>query len=113
MIGEGENCSASVSKSTLKTRNRQWFCNLKICSKIKWEVYGCNSAQAYKYVAFLSQPMRYSPVINYYQTVIFYHNVKGRVVANWSDPMLAQTIKGIQNVQVVPEDVKDPLTENI
>ena len=45
------------------------------------------------------------------QTVIFYHNIKGRVVANWSDPMLPQTVKGIKNVETVPEDVKDPLTE--
>ena len=37
--------------------------------------------------------------------------VKVRVVANWSDPMLAQTVKGIKNVETVPEDVKDPLTE--
>ena len=32
-------------------------------------------------------------------------------MANWSDPMLAQTVKGIKNVETVPEDVKDPLTE--
>ena len=55
--------------------------------------------------------MRYSSVINYYQTVIFYHNVKGRLVANWSDPMLSQTVKGIKNLETIPEDVKDPLTE--
>ena len=32
-------------------------------------------------------------------------------MTNWSDPMLAQTVKGITNVETVPEDVKDPLTE--
>ena len=55
--------------------------------------------------------MRYSSVINYYQTVIFYNNIKGRLVANWSDPMLSQTVKGIKNLETVPEDVKDTLTE--
>ena len=60
---------------------------------------------------FLSKSMRYSSVINYFQTVIFYHNIKGRLVANWSDPMLSQTVKGIKNLETVPEDVKDPLTE--
>ena len=55
--------------------------------------------------------MRYSSVINYYQTVIFYHNVRGRPVANWADPMLSQTVKGIKNLETIPEDVKDPLTE--
>ena len=55
--------------------------------------------------------MRYSSVINYYQTVSFYHNVKGRPVANLSDPMLSQTVKGIKNLETIPEDVKDPLTE--
>ena len=55
--------------------------------------------------------MRYSSVINYYQTVIFYHNVKGKPVANWSDPMLSQTVKSMKNLENIPEDVKDPLTE--
>ena len=43
--------------------------------------------------------------------MIFYHNIKGRLIANWSDPMLSQTVKGIKNLETVPEDVKDPLTE--
>ena len=33
-------------------------------------------------------------------------------MASWSDPMLMQTVKGITNVQMVREDVKDPLTED-
>ena len=55
--------------------------------------------------------MRYSSVINYYQTVIFYHNVRGSPVTNWTDPMLSQTVKGIKNMETTPEDVKDPVTE--
>ena len=43
--------------------------------------------------------------------MIFYHNVKGKPVANWSDPMLSQTVKGITNLETIPEDVKDPLTD--
>ena len=35
----------------------------------------------------------------------------GRLVANWSGPMLSQTVKGMKNLETVPEDVKDPLTE--
>ena len=62
-------------------------------------------------IYFLSKSMRYSLVINYYQTVIFYHNIKRRAVASWSDPMLAETVKGITNMETLPEDVKDPLTE--
>ena len=102
---------ASVSKSTLNTRERQWACYVKICKKFRWSPYGCNSSQACKYVAFLSKAMRYSSVVNYYQTVIFYHNLKGKPVAGWSDPMLAQTVKGIKNLEQIPEDVKDPLKE--
>ena len=95
---------ASVSKSTLKTRERQWLCYLEVCSKFKWNPFGCTSSQACKYVAFLSNSIRYSSVINYYQTVMFYHT-------NWTDPMLSQTVKGIKNMETTPEDVKDPMTE--
>ena len=102
---------ASVSKSTLKTRERQWLCYLKVCKKFKWNPFGCTSSQACKYVAFLSNSMRYSSVIKYYQTVIFYHNVRGSPVTNWTDPMLSQTVKGIKNLETTPEDVKDPVTE--
>ena len=44
--------------------------------------------------------------------VIFYHNVKGKPVANWSDPMFSQTVKGIKK-KTTPEDVKDPMTEKL
>ena len=100
-----------MSKSTLKTRERQWLCYLKVCKKFKWNPFGCTSSQACKYVAYLSDSMRYSSVINYYQTVIFYHNVRGSPVTNWADPMLSQTVKGIKNLETTPEDVKDPVTE--
>ena len=52
--------------------------------------------------------MKYSPVINYYQTV-FYHNIEGHKVADWSDSLVFQTVKGIKNSQNSLEDVKDPL----
>ena len=51
--------------------------------------------------------MKYSSVINYYQTVIFYHNVKGCIIAEWSDSLVSQRVKG--NSQSALEDVKDPL----
>ena len=53
--------------------------------------------------------MKYSLVINYYQTVIFYHNVKGCIVAGWSASLVSQTVKGIRNSQNTMDDVKDPL----
>ena len=53
--------------------------------------------------------MKYSSIIDYYQTVIFYHNVKGSIVAGWSDSLVSQIIKGIRNSQDTMEDVKDPL----
>ena len=53
--------------------------------------------------------MKYSSVINYYQTVILYHNVKGCTVARWSDSLVSQTVLGISNSQGTHEDVKDPL----
>ena len=62
-------------------------------------------------MSFLAKKMHYSSVINYYQTVIFNHNIKGVVVAGWSDPILSQTIKGINKLEKEPGDVKDPLTE--
>ena len=54
--------------------------------------------------------MKYSSVINYYQTVIFFHKVKGHSVAGWSDILVSKTVKGIKKSQKIPEDVKDPLT---
>ena len=44
--------------------------------------------------------------------MIFYHNIKGIRVTGWSDPIFAQTIKGIKKSENVPEDVKNPLTES-
>ena len=41
--------------------------------------------------------MKYTSIVNYYQAVIFYHNVKGLPVAGWSDKLLSQTFKGIKN----------------
>ena len=103
---------ASVSDPTLKTRKRQWLCYVNICNKFKWDVYGCSTARACEYVSFSTEKMRYSSVINYYQTVIFYHNIKGIRVTGWSDPIFAQTIKGIKKSENVPLDEKDPLTES-
>ena len=54
--------------------------------------------------------MKYSSVINYYQTVIFFHKVKGHTVAGWSDMLVSQTVKGIKNSKKILDDVKDPLT---
>ena len=102
---------ASVSDTTLKSRKRQRQCYVNICTKFKWNIYWCSTAQACKYVTFLAGKMRYFSVMNYYQTVIFYHNIKGLRVTGWSDPIFAQTIKGIKKLESVPEDVKDPLSE--
>ena len=98
----------SVSDTTLKTRKKQWKCYVKICKKFGWSKYSCDSAQACKYLAYLSSKIKYSSVINY-QTVIFYHNVKGCIVAGWSDSLVSQTMKHIKNSQCANEDVKDPL----
>ena len=101
----------SVSRSTLKTRRKQWACYEKICKKIGWKNVSCVSSQACKYLAYLSNVMKYLSVINCYQTVIFFHKVKGYSVAGWSDMLVSQTVKGIKNSQKIPEDVKDPLTQ--
>ena len=101
----------SVSRSTLKTRRKQWACYEKICTKFGWKKFSCDSSQAYKYLAYLSNVMKYSSVINYYQTVIFFHKVKGYSVAGWSDMLVSQTVKGIKNSKKNPQDVKDPLTQ--
>ena len=100
----------SVSRSTLKTREKQWACYEKNCKQIGWKFFSCDSSQACKYLAYLSNIMKYSSVINYYQTVIFFHKVKGHTVAGWSDILVSQTVKGIKNSQKIPDDVKDPLT---
>ena len=99
-----------VSRSTLKTRKNQWACYEKICKKFGWKCFSCNSFQACKYLAYLSNIMKYSSVINYYQTVIFFNKVKGHSVAGWSDILVSQTVKGIKNSQKILDDVKDPLT---
>ena len=101
----------SVSRSTLKTRRKQWACYEKICKRFGWKKFSCDSSQACKYLAYLSNVMKYSSVINYYQTVIFFHKVKGYSVAGWSDMLVSQTVKGIKNSKKIPDDVKDPLTQ--
>ena len=53
--------------------------------------------------------MKYTSIVNYYQAVIFFHNVKGLPVAGWSDKLLAQTIKGIKNSKPHVDDAKDPI----
>ena len=62
----------SVSGSTLKTRRKQWACYEKICKRFGWKKISCDSSQACKYLAYLSNVMKYSSVINYYQTVNFF-----------------------------------------
>ena len=47
-------------------------------------------------------------MINYYQTVILYHNIKGYNVAGLSDKLVAQTVRGIKMSQNYSEDAKDP-----
>ena len=78
-----------------------------LCRTFNWKPYNCKSSQACKYVCFLAKTKRYSHKL--LSDSIFYHHVKGRVLANWSDPLLAQTIKGIKKLESTPEDVKDPL----
>ena len=73
---------------------------VQICQKFNWKVYDCKSSQVCKYVSILAKTMRYPSVINYYQTVIIYCNVNGKVVTNWSDPLLAQTVKGMKKTRV-------------
>ena len=53
--------------------------------------------------------MKYTSIVNYYQAVIFYHNVRGLPVARWSDKLLAQTFKGIRNTNPHVDNAKDPI----
>ena len=53
--------------------------------------------------------MKYTSIVNYYQAVIFYHNVKGLPVADWSDKLLSQTFKGIKNANPYVDNSKDPI----
>ena len=53
--------------------------------------------------------MKYTSIVNYYQAVIFYHNIKGLPVAGWSDKLLSQTFKGIKNSNPYVDNTKDPI----
>ena len=53
--------------------------------------------------------MKYTSIVNYYQAVIFSHNVKGLPVAGWSDKLLSQTCKGIKNSNPYVDEAKDPI----
>ena len=74
-----------------------------------WGYYNCNSSQACKYITYLSKYMKYISNVNYYQAVIFYHNVKGLPVARWSDKLLSQTFKGKKNTNPYVDNSKDPM----
>ena len=60
-------------------------------------------------ISYLSKYMKYTSIVNYYQAVIFYHNIKGLPVAGWSDKLLSQTIKGIKNSNQYVDNTKDPI----
>ena len=81
----------------------------KVCDKYSWGYYNCNSSQACKYITHLSKFMEYTSIVNYYQAVIFYHNVKGLPIAGWSDKLLSQTFKGIKNTNPYVDNAKDPV----
>ena len=98
-----------MSETTLKTRKKQWKCYKKVCDKYSWGYYDCDSAQACKYISYLSKFMKYTSIVNYYQAVIFYHNIKGLPVAGWSDKLLSQTFKGIKNSNPYVDNTKDPI----
>ena len=96
-------------ETTLKTRRKQWKCYKKVCDKYSWGYYNCNASQACKHITYLSKYMKYTSIVNDYQAVIFYHNVRGLPVAGWSDKLLAQTFKGIKNSNPYVDDAKDPI----
>ena len=53
--------------------------------------------------------MKNTSIVNCYQAVIFYHNVKGLPVAGWSDKLVSQTFRGIKYSNPYVDNSKHPI----
>ena len=81
----------SVSENTRKSRAMQWNCYLRACTLFGWKPLSCSSEQACLYVTYMSERLKYSSVVAYYQAVIFYHVCAGLEPVRMSDSILRAT----------------------
>ena len=87
----------------------QWDSYLKACNQFSWEPLPCGVDQACKYVTFLSERLKYSSIVAYYQSVIFFHTCAGLEPVRVSDPVLRATLNGIKRLVPSREVGKEPI----
>ena len=85
----------------------QWNCYLKACNDYNWNPLPCHINQACLYVTLLSERLKLSSIICYYQSVIFHHVCVGLEPIRISNPVLQATLKGIEKGQ--SSKGKDPI----
>ena len=99
----------SVADSTRKSREMQWNCYLKACCDFGWNPLPCNANQACLYVTYLSDRLKYSSVVAYYQAVIFYHVCAGLEPIRLANSVLKATMNGIKRLAPTASQGKDPI----
>ena len=99
----------SVSDATIKSRQMQWNCYLRACVMFDWTPFPCGVDQACKYVTYLSDRLKFSSILAYYQAVIFYHTCEGLEPVRVSNPVLKATLNGIKRLRPSKEVGKDPM----
>ena len=85
---------------------------MKTCQEFDWEPMPCNTKHACLYVTILSERLKYSSILAYYQAVIFYHVCAGYQPIRPSDPILRATLKGIEKSKAECQKGKDPILPN-
>ena len=99
----------SVSENTKKSREMQWNCYLRACYVFGWKPLPCDAEQACLYVTYLSDRLKYSSVLAYYQAVIFYHVCAGLEPIRSSNSILKATLNGIKRLATAAPQGKDPI----
>ena len=99
----------SVSESTLKARQMQWRAYTGACDLFGWDYLTCGVHQACKYVTYLSERLKFSSIVAYYQSVIFHHTCAGIEPVRISNSVLQSTLKGIKRLEHGKEKGKDPI----
>ena len=99
----------SLCESTRRSRASQWNKYLETCDHYGWDPMPITVNQACLYVTLLADKLKISTVINYYQSIVFFHVCAGVEPVRLSNPILKSTLKGIERSKNEVSKGKDPI----
>ena len=102
----------SIAESTRKSRASQWGIYKQACERFNWPVFPCDVTQAFQYVAFLAEKLKFSTIKLYYQAVVFFHVCAGFEPVRMSNPVHSATLRGIERSKSEDSNGKDPILPN-